>query len=191
MRLEFKDGGKTFRLHLPLSGVLLRVFLRFSLARKAKGQGSDDVSEEGAGALTDGERKAISDFAAKAVKELKRYRFGLTDKNTSAQPCPRRLRKRNCPYSAKRAAGWTSIFPGGNPILRRRSPPPAPPFGKGCGRCSCASPTEAVRRTEVWQKRLPKPQADPSPRRRWAAPWDTIPSPSSSPATGWWARTAA
>ena len=53
---------------------LLRVLLRFSLARKEKGQGCDDVSEEGAGALTDGERKAISDFAAKAVKELKRYR---------------------------------------------------------------------------------------------------------------------
>ncbi len=74
MRLEFKAGGKTFCLYLPLSGVLLRVLLRFSLGRKAKGQGSDDVSEEGAGALTDGERKAISDFAAKAVKELKRYR---------------------------------------------------------------------------------------------------------------------
>ena len=73
MRLEFKAGGKTFRLHLPLSGVLLRVLLRFSLGRKEKG-GSDDVSEEGAGALTDGERKAISDFAAKAVKELKRCR---------------------------------------------------------------------------------------------------------------------
>ena len=56
---------------------------------------------------------------------------------------------------------------------------------------ACRWLTARPRPTARWRDSWPSKAESASRHRRWAALWGTTPSPSSCPATGWWAAAAA
>ena len=89
-------------------------------------------------------------------------------------------------------AGWISTSPGGSRTFCRRCIPLVLRFARLCGRSCCRSPMAARRPMGRSRSSLQSGEdARGCPHRRSAGLWGITRSPSSSPATGWSAQTAA